>query len=263
MVTILVTFFLILLPTVQSFDPTRISESILNLVYPLGNLFLLIIVWRLFFSYEKGDFGFGWSLITLGFIFNSLADSVFTYSTWQGSYYPDMKANLISRLGADVPYTFSYLLWFIGIYALSILLKEEPPIEAGARVRMVRTYGNILVYTSKDDTVMAVSQNFDRFFNPTGAIKGRSLSRALTIQEQAVQSILKKIRNERRVANLPIQIRNRSGELQEMRLFGVAIFDPKNAYILIFRYPESRVGTGGQESCMMSQICCGTGRNFG
>ena len=33
--------------------------------------------------------------------------------------------------------------------------------------------------------------------------------------------------------------------------------------LLIFRYPESRVSAGGQESCKMFQICCWTGRNFG
>ena len=31
---------------------------------------------------------------------------------------------------------------------------------------------------------------------------------------------------------------------------------PDRVVVLIFRYPESRVGAGGHESCMMSQICC-------
>lgn len=228
-VTIVVALFAVILPTVQEFDPQRIYEGILNLTYPLGDLILLVIVWRLFFTYEAGDYGFGWTLITLGFIFNSVADFVFLYSTWQGSYYPDMQANLISRLGTDVPYTLSYLLWFIGIYALGIMLNEKPPLEPGARVRLVRTYGNILIYTKKDDTVMDVSPNFEQFFG-TGNVRGKTLAQALAIPAAEAQSMLDKLRVDGKLTELPVQIRNRSGNPQDARLSGVAIFGPHNAY---------------------------------
>jgi len=51
-----------------------------------------------------------------------------------------------------------------------------------------------------------------------------------------------------------------AGTVPEPVIDGLEIIQ---VYILIFRYPESRVGAGGQARCMMSQICCGTGRNFG
>jgi hypothetical protein len=81
--TILLTIFFIFIPIIQSFDPQRLIESILNLVYPLADLFLVIIVWRLFFTYEEGDYGFSWRLLTLGFIFMTVSDFIFTYTTWQ------------------------------------------------------------------------------------------------------------------------------------------------------------------------------------
>jgi hypothetical protein len=228
--TILITIFFIFMPILQSFDPQRLIESVLNLVYPLADLFLVIIVWRLFFTYEEGDYGFGWRLLTLGFIFMTVSDFIFIYTDWQGLYYPDMTANVISRLVVDVPYTVSYLLFFTGIYALRILMKEEHPIEPGARIRMVRTYGHILIYTRNDNTVIDASPNFNRFFEAVN-VKGKSLAETLTISEQDGHAILEKLRKEGRVVDLPLQIRNRSGALQEIRLSGLAVIDPQNVYL--------------------------------
>ena len=227
--TVLTAFFLVILPTVREFDPQRVAESLLNLVYPLGDLFLLVVVWRLFFSYEEGDYGLAWILITLGFIFNTVADFVFTYSTWQGLYYPEMRATLLSRLGVDVPYTLSYLLWFTGIYALGILLKEETPAEPAARIRLVRTYGNILIYTRQDDTVMDVSANFEQFFGP-GNVKGKPLARALEIPAETAQAILEKLHADGKVAEQPVQVRDRTGKFQGARLSGVAVFGPGRVF---------------------------------
>jgi hypothetical protein len=227
--TILVTTIYIFIPIIQSFDPQLLIESILNFIYPLADLFLVIIVWRLFFTYEEGDYGFVWRLLSLGFILMAVSDFVFTYTTWQGLYYPDMQANLVSRLVVDVPYSVSYLLWFAGIYALSILLREKPPVEPGTRIRMVRTYGHILVYTKSDDTVIDVSPNFHHFFS-TGDVRGKSLAEALAISEQDAGSILEKIRKDGRVADLPLQLRDSSGALREISVSGLQAGSPKNEY---------------------------------
>ena len=66
-ITILITIFFIFIPTIRSFDPQRLIESFLNFLYPLSDMFLLIIIWRLFFTYEEGDFGFGWRLLNSRF----------------------------------------------------------------------------------------------------------------------------------------------------------------------------------------------------
>jgi hypothetical protein len=228
--TILVTLILIFIPIFQSFDPQLVVESILNIIYPLADLFLVIVVWRLFFTYEEGSYGFSWRLLIIGFIFMTVSDFIFTYAVWQGIYYPDMKANLISTLAIDVPYTVSYLIWFIGIYALRILLKEEHPIEPGARVRMVRTYGHILVYIKNDGTVIDISPNFNRFFEADN-VKGKSLAEALTISEQDGHAVLEKLRSEGKVSDLPIQIRNRSGAWQEISLTGLAVYGYQKEFL--------------------------------
>jgi hypothetical protein len=226
---ILITILFYFIPLIQSFDPQQLIQSILTLVYPLADLFVIIIVLRLLFTYEAGDYGFGWRLLTLGFIFMAVSDFLFTYTSWKGIYYPDMKATMISRLVVDAPYTIAFMLWIAGVHALRILLREAHPLESVGRIRMVRTYGHILIFTKNDDTVMNVSPNFDRFFGAAN-VKGKSLAEALKISDHEGQTILEKIRKERRVHDLPIQIRNLSGVLQETRLSGMAIFGLQNVY---------------------------------
>jgi len=227
--TILITTIYIFMPIIQYFDPQQLIESILDLIYPLADLFVMIIVWRLFFSYEEGDYGFVWRLLTIGFLFMTVSDFIFTYTTWQELYYPDMQANLVSRLAVDVPYTLSYILWFIGLFALHILLREEHPFKLIDRIRMVRTYGHILVYTKNDDTVIDVSPNFNRFFG-TGDVGGKSLAEALTVSEQDAGVILEKIRKDGRVADVPLKLRDSSGTLRDISVCGAAASKLKNEY---------------------------------
>jgi hypothetical protein len=254
------TFLLILLPILQSYDPGRALESILNILYPLADLFLLVFVWRLFYTYQEGDYGFGWQLIALGLVFNSLTDLVFTYSSWMGTYYPDMQANLISRLGVDVPYIFSYLLWFLGLYAIHILQQAETraaPQQVhetpATGIRVVRNYGNILVYTDSDNLVLNVSSNFDRLFD-TGDVKGRTLAGLLGIPEQEESSIFEKIRGARKAVRIPVRVQSRLGASLEVDLIGMAIRDPQWRYqgsnlLLRFQAPDPSFNRGLSEEC--------------
>ena len=156
------------------------------------------------------------------------SDLLFTYTSWQGLYYPDIRANLVSRL-ADVSYTISYLIWFLGIYALRILLKKEYHTTLASRIRVVRTYGHILIYTKGDDSVINISPNFYRFFENASVI-GKSLAEAITISDQDGQAINERLHRDGRVADLPIQICNRSGVIQEVRVSGLAVYDSEKKY---------------------------------
>lgn len=228
-ITVAATIVFILIPVVRDFDSQHLLESIPNLIYPVFDLILVTIVWRLFFTYEKGDYGFAWRLLTLGFILVTISDFTFTYAEWNDLYYPDMQANVISRL-ADVPYTLSYIMWFIGINALGLLLVKEHPAEMNPRVRLVRTYGHILVYTKADDTVMDFSPNFGNLF-ADAEVKGKPFADALAISQQEGNEILQRLREEGNIADLRVRVRNRSGELQDVRISGLAIINPQKGYV--------------------------------
>jgi hypothetical protein len=225
--TIFIAAIFVFLPTFQSFDPSQLFESLLNLAYPLADCVLLIIVWRLFFTYEKGAYGFGWRLLALGFISLTIADLVYLYanSTDPILYYPDLRANFISRFGSDVPYSLSYLFWMLGIFALRIPpQKEQQPVAAAIALKRPQKYGHILVFTKSDDSVIDVSSNFGRLF-ATPQIKGRSLATLLHISEQASLSICDKVHTGKKVADLPLHIPDSLLGPLDASLCGTAIFD--------------------------------------
>ena len=106
--------FFVIKPTIEYWGEGSLLENLPNIIYPVADLIVAIIILRLFFSFERGDYGFGWRLIAVGFFLLTTADLVFTYATWEDLYYPDMQANLVSRLFVDAPYTLAYLFWGSG-----------------------------------------------------------------------------------------------------------------------------------------------------
>ena len=163
----------------------------------------------------------------------------FTYADWQGLYYPDMKATLLSRLLIDFPYTVSYLVWIAGIYALRRLRIEEKPVETVLPPRRLPTYGHVLVYTDSEDKVLSVSPNFERLFDNM-EVKGKSLSEALSISEQEEQTVVTKLRFSSKVTDLPVHIRDRTGAMREVALCGIAPLSTRREYAganLVLRLP--------------------------
>ncbi len=230
-ITILLATIFVFLPTIRTFDPGRLLESLLNIAYPVEDCFLLIVVWRLFFTYEKGEYGFGWRLLAVGFIFLTIGDLVYLYanSTDPVLYYPDLKANLISRFGADVPYSLSYLLWFLGIFALRIQPKESQPVEPPILLKRPKKYCHILIFTKFDNSVIDVSSNFSRLFGMQ-SVQGKPLAEILNISEQTALSIYEKLRAEKKIADLSVQIQKSSIGPQVAGLCGVAVFNPEGGY---------------------------------
>lgn len=112
------TFFGILLPIIQAYDPSAALESALNLFYPLADTILIILALRILFTANKGTFAQSWFWISMGFIFSSISDLFFTYSSGLEMYYPNGQANLISVFLVDVPYTLSYLFFLVGLVSL-------------------------------------------------------------------------------------------------------------------------------------------------
>ena len=233
---ILIVIIYILIPIIQNNEPTRWLESILNIIYPLADLLLLMIVLRLVFVYRSGDYGFGWNLLTVGFIFQSFANLVFSFANLSDLYYPDLKVNLISGLGSDVPYNLSYLLWMFGLYALRISLSKHQPFEVIVQPKLVPNT-SILVFLKSDDTAIGVSDNF-AYVLGTIFEKGRSLTELLHIPEQDAQSILSNIRSERRIADQPVQIKNHFGVFQDAYVSGLSVTSSNGEYSgcnLLFR----------------------------
>lgn len=228
-VAVLLASVFVFTPIIQEFDPQELVVSALNLIYPLGDLFVMGIVWRLFFVYEKGDYGFSWRLLIVGFIVMTFSDLVFTYATWQDLYYPDMKATVLSRFVIDFIYTLSYLLCFLGIYALHILLREQRPVKPSVQPKTPPLYGHIMIYLTGNNTVVTTSLNFGRFFG-ANVEQGKTLAEVLTISQQDERIILEKLQTEGKVTDLPIQVQDCNGVLHTIKLNGVPTHNPQREY---------------------------------
>lgn len=192
----LITAF-ITLPIIQEFDASLIVESTLNLLYPLADLALTLLVLRIFFSYQQGVYGRAWALLSGGFLLMALSDFVFCYASNIDLYYPDGQANLISTLASDVPYNLSFVPWIIGLWMVHRAhnnLKDS--IEANPTIRLV---ANTHVYLSIDKSgrVLNASWNYAQAFGPAfgqGGVAGHKLEEALGIsaaEADALTSVIK------------------------------------------------------------------------
>ena len=61
---------------------------------------------NLLFTYGPGAYGLAWRLILMGFVTVTIADLFFSYADWNGLYYPDSQANLLSTVAVDMLYIY-------------------------------------------------------------------------------------------------------------------------------------------------------------
>ncbi|HAV76368.1 MAG TPA: hypothetical protein DCX53_03340 [Anaerolineae bacterium] len=218
---ILITFFFILLPIIREYDPASLVESILNVTYPLVDLLLLVIVIRLLFVYQRGNYGIAWMILSIGFVFMSVSDLIFAYTTSIDLYYPDQISNFVSRFGVDVPYALSYMIWVVGLFALVRLLDAPIHIKVDIELKPVPN-SHILVYIVNDNTIIDTSVNFEYFFGISNAVN-MTLQQALGLSEQDGDFIEKALRGRRRISDHPVKLKNRSGETHTVLISGLAL----------------------------------------
>jgi len=226
--TILFTAIFVLQPIIQNNDPAHLVESILNLLFPILDLFLLVIVLYLFFAYEQGAYSFGWRLILVGFIAHQVANLLFSYASSADLYYPDAKATLLSTLGVDVPYNVSYVFWMLGIYLLSQLLNEHRGFRVNTEFKLVSN-AHFLVFTKSDGTIIDISHNFYSFFTLEN-VKGKTLDCILEFARHEGYLLQENIRVGKTLNDQLVHIKSPSGLSQDGVLCGLAIFSPHGEY---------------------------------
>jgi len=103
---IAVSIVFLISPILQSSE-IALVEKVLDLAYPLGDLFLVIPALAILILYERGLLGKPWQFILIGFVFFSVADLLFSYFTWMEIY--------------DVfPFHLVDLLWASGYFATAL-----------------------------------------------------------------------------------------------------------------------------------------------
>ncbi len=219
----------ILVPIVQNNAPDALLINTLNLAYPLADLILLLLVLRIFFTYQAGLYGRTWIWLSAGFVLHSFANLFFSYATTAGLYYPDQQVNLISALVIDVPYNLSYLLWGVGLFLLGIMQEIHRPAEQyEIRQPAIVPNTHILVYTKGDDAIISVTKNYFRVFSQSNMV-GRRLTEALAISLEAEQTILERVKRAEVLEEIPLQASTHFGEKQIL-ISGIAVNNSQKQY---------------------------------
>jgi hypothetical protein len=230
------TIFFVLIPIIRDSDPTAYLENTLSIIYPLADLFLLIMVLRVFFTFRQGMYGRAWSWISAGFILVSLSDLIFSYATTAGLYYPDEQANLLSTVGVEIPYTLSYLFWLVGLaYVRTIQKSHQAHEEAPVRLEPVPNT-HLLIFTKEDDSVTSVSLNYWRVYQRE-FVQGKKLADVLECPPESLGSFSSEIKWKKILTERAIPVQTRFGP-QKALVSGVSAANMQAGYsgvILLLR----------------------------
>lgn len=223
------TVFFILKPILAGNDAPHLWESVLNILFPLADLVLLLLVFRIFFSYQHGRYGRAWVWLSIGFLLHSISNLIFSYATTVDLYYPGGQANLASIWGVDLPYNFSYVFWLVGLLLLWNLQKTYVPFAGKEKIALALVPDtHLLVFIAADQMIDHVSQNFGRVF-PLVGVNKTSLSQALGLSAEEADSVIAEVKAQRVCRERSVTVTTLKRRC-EARLSGVAILNPDGGY---------------------------------
>jgi hypothetical protein len=229
-ISALLTFFLVFFPVLQEFDPQYLAESLLNLIYPLADLALFLLVMAVIFVHQAGRFSIPWKTIAIGFILISLADLWYAYAAWNEIYYPDNLVNPVSFV-IDYAYALSYLAIALGFYLyLQVVTTKDPIVEKNISPETVPTISAqqyYLVCTDKSQKILTASENIQPLLNVgPDEIEALDFQRIFHVEEAIAKDMFERIDQNGFINNFPIEIINYAGKKTPVRVNATAAYNP-------------------------------------
>jgi len=217
--------YLVLIPIIESFDPQKLLESVLNIAYPLFDLILLILTLSIIFSLEQGRFTLTWSLLGLGLVFMSTADLMFSYASWNEIYFPESRLNTITLL-IDTLYHVAYLTLGLAAYTYQIVSESLQSLKIDIVLRAL-TKSNVLVFIDRNGSIISVSDNFSNLVRSPSTVQFAKmpLNEALKIDQAAMADLLRKTIQHGSISTQPMDIQDSRGSLRTVWLTSVAVYD--------------------------------------
>jgi len=117
-------FVVLLLPILSYPEYDSPVEQALDALYPLSELLLLYFVLLLVVALRGGHLAFPWMILAVGFMISVMAESMFSYGTWNEIYFPEGGINSFT-IAADAIYFLSYLVLGMGIFGELQLSKSN------------------------------------------------------------------------------------------------------------------------------------------
>ncbi len=117
----LIMIFVVFIPIMKDTKTDFFAKAI-YFYYPIADILLLIHATILVYItglFGKGNFSQPWKLISLGFVFLTIADILYSYFSWSGTY--------STGSFTDIGWNFAYLLIAFGGFFQNSLVLHKPP----------------------------------------------------------------------------------------------------------------------------------------
>jgi len=223
---IVLTAVYILPPIVQDFDLSRLVEGVVNILYPLADVGLVIIACMILILLKEGRFAIIWRLIFSGIFIMTVSDLLFSYSTWQGLYYPDDRVNALT-IFIDTTYTLAYICAGFGIYVYQLIWNLDEKFDISIETMPSPRY-YAFVGTNQEHQIITVGDNFFCLVNgglSTNYAKQR-LDKVLGVGSISFQALIEKIKSHEMICNEPFTIVTTDRQDRKVWITAIAVFNP-------------------------------------
>lgn len=224
-----IVYFLALQPILRADAGSGLGLILLDLFYPLTDLFILLLAIRLLFDYDTRSSSLGWVLVIVGFILITVADLMYSYLYSSGLYYPNDRVNLVTSIGSSIPYVLGYLFSALGIYRLQVkqevVVKEEELVQPAL---IENTH--IVFFVDSNLNIDEASANVTPLVR--GSIRNKdNFAALLKLKPEERDTILDALRLKGSFADLQVLVSNARNELIPARISGLSLHNPQKNFI--------------------------------
>lgn len=228
LIVIILTF--IVMPIFQNFTADRALEGIISLIYPLGDLGLVILTSLILILLREGRYSVIWRLIFTGIFIMTVSDLLFVYSTWREIYFPDSHVNAITIL-VDTTYNLAYIFIALGIYIYRFIWNFDDTFVLNIeKLPAVKYYA--FAGTDQEGRLILISDNFFCLVNgdPKANYYKRQLSEVLGVRPGDWRELVNQIKNEAVLRNEPFYIWPSVQKKRKVWITAMANYDPSREF---------------------------------
>jgi hypothetical protein len=225
----LLTFFFIIVPVIPKLRSWCGAGKLLNIIYPLTDLVMMVLVLRIFFNLQGGLNGRAWVWMTIAFFILAVSDLLFSYATMHDLYSQSEEGNLFSTLVVDLPYNVSYMFVVIGLYHLRLMHRSYQHLEIKKTTPAPVANCHILLFADANDLVTEVSHNAPALFS-SGSIIGLPVAQFIRYSAPGASSIIDTIHSHRILAEQSAILNSARGPIS-IKISGEALTDYASSYL--------------------------------
>lgn len=214
----------------EGFTIASLLENILNVLYPTGDLILLVMSVFIFFTLRSGEYSLPWRFIAVGLVCSSLADLIFVYATSQGLYYPNGRVTLLTGL-SDTANGLSYAIMALGLLAFHFISIQKHNTKVEFKPEEVAS-AYALIFTNNKNELIGCSKNVSSLtsFPPDEDLVGKPIQDVLKAEDKVLENILKRVSVRGYVNEHPLTVTDRKGVAQPVWFSALATQDSSGNY---------------------------------